>query len=457
MMNKLRILIVLLFSITIVSCQKNEFDKQRVDDKNVSGSQNFKTYYVSPSGNDASSGLSQSTPFRTFERAVSVTQPGDFVYFMDGSYIISKTISILTPGLPDNYITYAALAGAKPKFIAAGNIFDSININASYIRIIGLELQGNNANIIPSEALAAYNAVKAGGTPNGFFNTNGIAIGGPRTNSKLPHHVEVKDCIIHDFPGGGLGAIQADYVTFEGNTVYNNAWYSIYGQSGISILTPFNSDNSTGYKNIVRGNKCYGNKTTIPWIQVDRLSDGNGIIMDTNNREYNATSGTGYYTGRTLLENNVSFNNGGSGIHAFDFQHADIVNNTTYNNGLVVGYGNIYASTATDCKIMNNIMYAKPGGRVNQRNNSGGANVIYSNNIYFLNGGPAPEVMGTNDKIADPLFIALSADPAFANFQLQASSPAVNYGTSALFAAKDFLGIARPKGTAPDCGAYESF
>ncbi|MFD2285881.1 hypothetical protein GJU39_18200 [Pedobacter petrophilus] len=447
MKNKITVFLLIL-SIAFLGCDKYDFNKQR-----VFSAQGDKIFYVSPSGNDVNTGLSQSTPFKTFEKAVASTLPGDIVYFMDGTYSITRTINIVTSGLADKHITYTALPGSKPKFIVSGNIYDSININASYIRIVGLELQGNNANLTYADALAAYNAK----TSDGVYNNSGISIGGPRTASKFPHHVEIKNCLVHDFSGGGIGAIQADYITFEGNTVYNNAWYTIYGASGMSILTPFNSDNTTGYKNIVRGNKCYGNKTTIPWIQVDRLSDGNGIILDVNNRVYGATTGTGYYTGRTLVENNISFNNGGSGIHAFDAQHVDIVNNTTYNNGLVVGYANIFASYATDCKIMNNIMYAKPGGRVNSTNNFGGANVIYSNNIYFLNGGAAPEVMGTNDKIADPLFVTLSSDPAIANFQLQAASPAVNYGTSNFFAAKDYLGVARPKGTAPDCGAFESF
>ncbi|MBC7745024.1 MAG: right-handed parallel beta-helix repeat-containing protein [Flavobacterium sp.] len=450
---KLLTINAMLFCLIIASCQKIDFEKQRVADKNTSTA-NFKTYYVSPSGDDSNTGLSQNTPFKTFAKVVTVTQPGDIAYFMTGNYSMSKYVIIPTAGLPDKYITYAALPGAKPKFFIAGDIFSAITINVSYIKIDGLEFQGNNQNIAYSDALAAYNAVKAGGAANGFFNTGAISIGGPRNTSNFPHHVEIRNCTVHDFPGGGIGAIQADYITFEGNTVYNNAWYTIYGGSGMSILTPFNSDNSTGYKNIIRNNTCYGNKTTIPWIQLDRLSDGNGIIIDVNNRTYGATTGTGYYTGRTLVENNISYNNGGSGIHAFDAQHVDIINNTAFSNGQVVGYADIYASYATDVKIMNNIMYSRNGGKVNEINKYGGANVIYANNVYF-NG--TVNVMGTNDKVADPKFISLSIDPAIANFQLQSSSPAVNSGSSTLFSAKDILGVNRPKGAAPDCGAYESF
>ncbi len=68
------------------------------------------------------------------------------------------------------------------------------------------------------------------------FNTNALTVGGPAKESSLPHHVLVRNCVIHDFPGGGLNAIQADYVIFEKNLVYNNAWYMMYAGSGISIF-----------------------------------------------------------------------------------------------------------------------------------------------------------------------------------------------------------------------------
>lgn len=456
-MKKLTNTLILAVLLLFMSCQSNNDDL--LPPKNpitpIPPSTTSATYYVSPLGNDANNGLTQESPLLTLTKASQSTKPGDLVYFMNGTFIITKDMSILVNGLADKYITYKALAGAKPKFFISGNVWNSLRINASYIKIEGIEFEGDNANLTYADAFNAYNVANGGGSSTGVYNCNGIMVGGPKAESKFPHHVEVRNCIIHDFSGGGLGAIQADYITFEGNTVYNNAWYTMYGASGISILTPFNLDTSTGIKNIIRNNKSYNNKTTIPWISTKKLSDGNGIIIDVNNRTYGATTGSGYYTGRTLVENNISYNNGGSGIHTFDAQHVDILNNTAYNNAqVIVDKADIYANWATDVKIMNNIMYAKNGGKVNLTNNSGGPNVVYANNIYF-NG--TVNVMGTNDKVADPKFISLSIDPFIANFQLQSSSPAINAGSSTVFSAKDILGIARPKGTAPDCGAYESY
>ena len=132
----------------------------------------------------------------------------------------------------------------------------------------------------------------------------------------------------------------------------------MYATSGMSILCPYNSDGNEGYKIIIRNNTCYNNKTTIPWINTENLSDGNGIIIDINNKPYDGgvIETNEAYRARTLVQNNVCYNNGGSGIHAFEANHVDIVNNTAYKNARVMTtYGNIYAADAEDVYILNNL------------------------------------------------------------------------------------------------------
>lgn len=413
-------------------------------------------YYVSAlAGSDANSGSSESAPFKTISKAAGLTNPGDVVLIMNGVYNANGAtlLNITRSGTSANYITYKAFTGHYPKIKASGNVWNTIVVNASYIVIEGLELEGDNANLTYEGAFVTYQNAVNGGSPSGVYNTNGISVGGPAAESKFPHHITVRNCKVHDFSGGGLSSIQADYTTFEGNTVYNNAWYMMYAGSGISILTPFDSDTNTGYKNIVRNNIVYNNKTTIPWISITpkRLSDGNGIIIDVNKHTYNNPSGPAY-VGRTLVENNVSYNNGGSGIHAFEANHIDIINNTAYNNGVVMGYADIFAGGSSDVKILNNIAYARHGGKCNT--NGGNTNVAYDYNIYY-NG--TTDVQGPNDIVADPKFINASINPAVANFNLQSSSPAINGGslTAGAYSSKDINGVVRPVGARPEVGAYE--
>ena len=189
----------------------------------------------------------------------------------------------------------------------------------------------------------------------------------------------------------------------------------------------------------------------IPWIVEKRLSDGNGIIIDVSHWTYNATTNDKPHGGLTLVENNVCVNNGGSGIHAFDAAHVDIINNTAYNNAQVMTtYADIFAGSCEDVKIMNNIIYSRVGGICNS--NDKNTNVTYDYNIYFAG---KVTIKGPNDKIIDPQIINLSINNSVANFSLKVGSPAIDAGTSTIFSLKDINGVSRPKGGGVDCGAYE--
>ncbi|MEZ0607748.1 choice-of-anchor Q domain-containing protein [Fibrella sp. WM1] len=419
-------------------------------------------YYVSASaGSNTNDGKSTAKPFLTIQRAADLTIPGDTVFVMNGVYSSTSgpVLNITRSGSATAWITFKALKGHSPKITGSGNVWNTVSINGWYILFDGFELIGNNANLTYAGALTMYNDAKAGGTnwsAYANYNTNGISIGGPRDETKFPHHVTVRNCKVHDFPGGGISSIQADYTTIENNLVYNNAWYMMYAGSGISILTPFNHDKLTTYKNIVRNNVCHTNKTTIPWLSLGRLSDGNGIIIDVNRHGYSeqdaTTPSANAYTGRTLVENNLSVNNGGSGIHAFKADHVDIINNTAYNNGTVVGYAEIFANTCDDVSILNNIMYGRDGGDCNSTNKN--TNVRYDYNVY-VNGKVA--VKGPSDIVADPQFVNRTLDLATGDFTLKATSPAVDKGTNVpgQFSRADLLGVSRPQGSKPDIGAYE--
>lgn len=418
-----------------------------------------KNYYVSALlGKSSNNGLSISTPRLTIQSAVGLTHPGDTVLVMDGVYKSTSgpvlNLTLANSGTSEKYITYMAYPGNLPKITASGNVWNAVSVNASYVILDGFDLEGNNANITYEAAFSSYQENVAGGTnwsKYANFNTNGISIGGPANESKLPIHVIIRNCKVHDFPGGGISSIQADYTTIENNLVYNNAWYMMYAGSGISILNPFDSDAVTTYKNIVRNNICHTNKTSIPWVSGQKLSDGNGIIIDVNVYPYDqSTVKDKPYKGRTLVENNVSINNGGSGIHSYLADHVDIVNNTACNNGTVVGYPDIFTNSCKDVNIINNIMYSRKGGKCNSAPTY--VTEVYDYNIYY-NGTVGKK--GAHDLVADPQFVNLNLKLADGDFHLKSTSPAVNSGINSLYAVKDIEGRLRPVGAAIDRGAYE--
>ena len=170
-------------------------------------------YYVSSTlGNDNNTGTIEK-PFQSIAKAAEAAKPGDKVNIMNGTYI-TKSSPVLNlksqhSGTEGNYVTYRAHSGHKPVIYASGEVWNAIQINASYIIIDGLELKGDNDNLTYEAAKKAYDDAKAGtASPQGKFNTNALTIGGSKKESQLPHHVTVRNCVVHDFPGSGLNAIQ---------------------------------------------------------------------------------------------------------------------------------------------------------------------------------------------------------------------------------------------------------
>ncbi|MDA3867382.1 MAG: right-handed parallel beta-helix repeat-containing protein, partial [Salinivirgaceae bacterium] len=420
-------------------------------------SANATNYYVSAlTGDDNNSGLSESQAFATIQSAADLTNSGDNVFIMNGTYSEvnqnSKwhqcVLTITRSGdANDGYITYKNYPGHSPKLSAVDCVWGCVEIYASYIKFDGLELVGTNASITYTYAKSVFDEYCAGGrdwNKIGKVNINGLVVNGV-------DHVYLSNCIVRDFSGGGIAVERVDYAYIEYNTVYNNAWYMMYAGSGISLFHSRDIDtNTTAYKNIIRGNITYGNKCLIPWAsgsQPYSLSDGNGIIIDNNT---NSQIGATPYHGRTLVENNVSYNNGGGGVHGYTCANVDIINNTAYNNGTNVGYPEIDGNQCTNTKIYNNIMYARTGGDCNGNN----ANVTYNYNIYY-NG--TYYRAGANDlENQDPKFASKGLD-GNADFSLQSTSPGINSGStiSGQYSAIDILGTTRPQGSASDRGAYE--
>ena len=423
--------------------------------------------YISPTGKDSNDGDAPDKAWKTWSKVLNNIQPGDVVNIMPGTYSSLNNWKPLIDlkeshsGTEDGYIYFRAYdPNNRPKFKAGGKgVWNCVDINASYIVFDGIEMEGNNQDL---DSLSADNISKDYKNNSwndlAVYNTNGINVGGGGNKSSLPHHVIIRNCIVHDFPGGGVGGGLTDYLAFENNTIYNNAWFTMYACSGISIISSYNSDESTEYKNIVIGNTVYNNHTKIKWYTSSnpRFSDGNGIIMDVNltpdNNASDEIKADGAYRGKTLVANNVSYFNGGSGIHAFKAQNIDIFNNTTYMNEQRYNgdYGEIFSQGGKNNRIINNIMYSKSGGKCNNFSNGGGT---YSYNLYY--NGSWTGTVGSN-KMSNPKFVHAPVNPADeADFHVAQDSPAVSFGQLYSFIPDtDKEGVDRTTGTV--VGAYQT-
>lgn len=429
---------------------------------------NGRTWFVTGNGNDDNSGNTSKASFKTLKKAADVAGPGDIVMIGDGVYTDtnksngSAVLSITKSGLPNAWITWKAMAAQHPQIHPAG--WNGIAVSGSYIIIDGLTVVGANDSITLLDALNDAKKV----VPNPAFNTNGISIEGRnnRPDSK-PHHIIIKNCSVSKCPGGGITALEADYVTIEDCKVFENAWFMRYAGSGITTLNNWAFDDKPGYHIIIQRNLVWNNKTMVPWGTTGNLSDGNGILLDVTDLKTGATNPNAdaavskkeeskqkttrpEWNGRALIANNISAYNGGSGIHTFRTRHVDIINNTTYCNGQIVGYQELFPNRSDDIVILNNIIVPRPGGKVTSDNHN--TNINWNYNLY-----PKSQTVfaGANDIVADPLFENTPASLTTLSFRLKKASRAIDSGTNEVAQLIDITGKKRPAGSGRDRGAYE--
>ena len=346
-----------------------------------------KQYWVSPNGSDTADGLSQATAFKTLQRAQSVTNPGDVVNVLPGTYTAPNARDVLQinrAGSAAAWITYKAAPGAKIQ--VSPNNWMGVEVLAPYIIVEGFEVIGNARSVTRDFAL---HHAHDGTIPQ--TNSYGVGIGS--------HHVRILDNKIHDNSGHGIGG-GGDYVVISGNDVYGNGNWSPYATGGVSQVQQGarQFDNAPGYHNFIIGNSIHDNVELIgnAWAG-GAITDGNGIIIDSNQL------GTTPYTGRTLISNNVLTNNGAAGVLVYQSAHVDVFSNSSVNNNFNVKEGEILAAKASDVRMFSNIMVARSGSYA-----TGGGyadtNVAYDYNVVSGPAAYGATPYGPHDKLVAPLF-----------------------------------------------------
>ena len=212
------------------------------------------------------------------------------------------------------------------------------------------------------------------------------------------------------------------------------------------------SADSAGYHDRIVGNRVYRNENKVysQHYDYDTITDGNGIIVDSNIE-------TGY-SGRTLVANNLVYDNGGRGVIVWKSDRVDIMFNTAYQNGqtdgIAGGATELAAGRSTDITITNNVGWARAGlpAIVMDRVTNGRT----YNNVLITDspsGDADPrDVMHSGN----PGFRNASTDPGRADFR--PSSGSILKGRAQdppWFITMDLVGTSRGSGT-PDVGAFEA-
>lgn len=282
---------------------------------------------------------------------------------------------------------------------------------------------------------------------------NGISVFGNTGN----HHIIIRNCKVHSVGGNGIAFSKSTVVLVEGNTVYDSTHRSDAGNSAISLIDM--NDNlatPTNYGVVIRNNVCYNNRNMLDFKYASQITDGNGVILDLLD---DSNNGAGY-NHRTLIANNLFYNNGGRGAHAYYSSNVDIVNNTSWHNlqspDLQTFEGELSSvGPNQSVNFYNNISVAMTG--VRSYNLSERVSGDFSYNLVNSDRTDMQTIDGTNLQNMDPLLANPSpTSNSIYDFQPQAGSPVIDAAMSFTDVDNTIDGFARPVGAAYDMGIFDA-
>ncbi len=429
-------------------------------------------YYVATNGSDSNPGT-QASPWLTMQNADTAAGgrvAGDCVNVAPGAYaggIMPTRGGNLAA--PTGYVVYRCQT-------LDGCIITASGGNADPAFNVASTGSGPNFLVLDGFELAASSMTLYGVGASVYFPD------GADTGGTTSHHIWIINNIIHGYGQAGVGTGGGEYIYFLHNLAYGNTNVACSAQgSGLGMViarafagyTPTTADLAWApFHNVIAWNVAHDNIINQCGTASNPYdTDGNGIIIDT----FNNAGGTNVnYPYQTLVANNVSYNNGGKGVHVFRSDYVTVANNTAYNNNLDpfnngIGRGEIDSYSGQNNVIINNIAYPVPATSASDSRCDGvdytnaapytcplmtnvafdGASTpgtisnVWSNNISFGGAPPygwgpdgnimlAPDTMncstGTdpNQCNVNPNFVSVTGS----NFALQPGSPAIGYGES---------------------------
>ena len=492
-----------------------------------------KSFYVAPTGSDSNPGTSAS-PWLTIQHAASTVPAGSTVYVAAGTY--NESINVTVSGTSSAPITFTGESGAivsgtglTPSTSQTQGLWNigsatPAGVDVSYITIQGFTIENyttSNANACPagiwisgaSNGIQILNNTITNITTTSEKEGNAFGISAYGTETTAINGLVISGNTVYGLKTGNSETVNVDgnvtNFTITNNTIHDNDNIGIDAIGGEGV-------GPSGY-DYARYGEISGN-TVYNISAIDNAGEGNqydadGIYCDTcayvviernlvHNCDLNievASEHSGKYSQYVTVRNNVVYNANSVGISIGGYasnvggsQYVAIVNNTLFDDDTQnTGSGELQVQYyATNNVFENNLVYATSQGLfINNYTNSEANPVTADYNLYyssvssssaqFIWDGASENGFSSyqsttgqesHSQYANPLFLSSTT----LNLQVQASSPAINAGSTLsslicsnttgetgdywgcpLVGTLDFLGNPREPGSNIDIGAYE--
>ncbi len=388
-----------------------------------------------------------SQEYATIQLAAAAARPGDVVLVHAGNY---AGFTVSTSGAAAQPILFIA-TGSDVIIGKGGNTeSDAVHLrNVSYISIDGFTIRNDS-----SSSPRIHRCIAA----------RGATASQPMRGNVLRNN----RCIASDAEGFYLSQFAEG--TVEANTISGS------GTNGQTRMHGLYLANAGSNGTTIRGNTIFGN--------------GNGESNGIHANGDLSVGGSGLIR-NMVVDGNIIYGNGQSGINLDGVQDSLFQNNVVYGNArhAIRAYMIDGAAGAANLHIVNNSLVASGGWAVKLSEDSGG-HVIFNNLLFGSTGSlcVGSNILASNNNVVGGPFsndnessliliatwrtrtgqdvntqastqAAVFNNPTGADYSLAAASPARDKGVTTFASvaapAKDIVGAARVQGAAIDAGAYE--
>lgn len=352
------------------------------------------TYYVSTTGNDASSGTTTNAPFKSVTKALSVVNPGDTIYVRPGTY--SGAHLAARSGTAESPIRLigdsdGAIFGTPGVVTLSWNPRDALVITADYFELHNIRITSTRIGVTWTNVVGGR---MVGCTLESCHHMNMLANGS---------EVSVEKSEIREARGPGITVGSGSILTISDSKVL------VSSHDGIVVSTG-------GRAEILRCNISNNRQDGVD------VQGGSARIVSCL---VSANSNSG-----------VSISTGGSAT--LEVWNSTVVSNR--NSGVNAPAG---SSVVRNCILTGNSNY----GITTSASMDASYNLFYANKSGVVKG----IALSATDIVADPLFDDKTL------YTLDPASPAINAGVSpGVPVTLDLVGMPRPGGGRYDLGAYES-
>jgi hypothetical protein len=400
------------------------------------------TYYLSPTGNNATGTGSYDNPWFSPERAkksASAIQAGDTVIFKNGRYSYPSDdycrLSSSDGGEIGNPITYKAETNGqvildfeshKGWDIGAGadNIiledFIIVNIGNYGIRLNAANLVARNCNVTATDNWP----------PSGEIATSAIS-GGCITSIPSAMNFLYENIIADNCAYGG-GSSHGAYIAGGSGIIRNSIFRNNKGGNGIQIQ-------SAGPAHIIGNLNVYGNKV---------YNNGGRLYISTY--DYNGSG----HIGNVYVYNNLIWNNGLTGGPSLSVSQSggSTIDDAYIFNNTIANATNGITCYTVPAVVRNNVIANMAGDYIdwNTRNYAG---LVTSNNC--IQGHVSGIQFQSEDDCAHSLASLDESSEIFLK-PTDLSTNLIDKGVDlSSYFSTDFAGTSRPQGAGFDIGAYE--